>query len=56
MPHVSNEYPLPANRAELHIGQMTKDLAALGGPDRPWLTTEAFLSALDKILAIRLGV
>ena len=37
-------------------GQMTKDLAALVGPDQPWLTTEAFLSALDKNLAIRLDV
>ena len=34
----------------------TKDLAALVGPDQPWLTTEAFLSALDKNLAIRLDV
>jgi isocitrate dehydrogenase len=33
-------------------GQMTKDLAALVGPDQPWLTTDAFLSALDKNLAI----
>jgi isocitrate dehydrogenase len=37
-------------------GQMTKDLAALVGPDQPWLTTDAFLSVLDKNLAIRLDV
>jgi isocitrate dehydrogenase len=34
---------------------MTKDLAALVGPDQPWLTTEDFLTALDDNLAARLG-
>ena len=29
---------------------MTKDLAALIGPDQPWLTTEQFLEAVDKNL------
>jgi isocitrate dehydrogenase len=36
-------------------GKMTKDLAALVGPDQEWLTTEDFLSALDENLAARLG-
>ena len=36
-------------------GKMTKDLAALVGPDQPWLTTEDFLAALDAELARRLG-
>src|SRR6478752_2498579 len=36
-------------------GKMTKDLAALVGPDQPWMTTEDFLSALDENLAARLG-
>jgi isocitrate dehydrogenase len=36
-------------------GKMTKDLAALVGPDQPWLTTEDFLTALDDNLAARLG-
>jgi isocitrate dehydrogenase len=36
-------------------GNMTKDLAALVGPDELWMTTEAFLSALDRNLAARLG-
>ena len=36
-------------------GNMTKDLAALVGPDQEWMTTEAFLSALDRNLAARLG-
>jgi isocitrate dehydrogenase len=36
-------------------GKMTKDLAALVGPDQPWMTTEDFLSALDENLASRLG-
>jgi isocitrate dehydrogenase len=31
-------------------GQMTKDLALLIGPDAPWLTTEAFLDAIDANL------
>jgi isocitrate dehydrogenase len=35
-------------------GQMTKDLAALVGPDQQWLTTEAFLEALDENLKARL--
>jgi isocitrate dehydrogenase len=29
---------------------MTKDLALLVGPDQEWLTTEAFLAALDENL------
>jgi len=36
-------------------GQMTKDLARLIGPDNPWMTTEAFLEALDENLTARLG-
>ena len=36
-------------------GKMTKDLAALVGPDQPWLTTEEFLAALDAELLRRLG-
>ena len=36
-------------------GKMTKDLAALVGPEQPWLTTEAFLAALDENLAARLS-
>jgi isocitrate dehydrogenase len=35
-------------------GKMTKDLAALVGPEATWLTTEDFLSALDDNLASRL--
>jgi isocitrate dehydrogenase len=31
-------------------GKMTKDLALLVGPDQPFLTTEAFLAALDENL------
>jgi isocitrate dehydrogenase len=36
-------------------GKMTKDLALLIGPDQPWLTTEAFLGALDTNLEGRLA-
>jgi len=36
-------------------GKMTKDLAALVGPDQEWLTTEDFLTTLDDNLAARLG-
>jgi len=36
-------------------GKMTKDLAALVGPEQEWLTTEDFLAALDENLAARLG-
>ena len=36
-------------------GKMTKDLAALVGPDQGWLTTEDFLDALDTNLDARLG-
>jgi isocitrate dehydrogenase len=36
-------------------GQMTKDLALLIGPDAPWLTTEAFLDAIDANLAVALA-
>lgn len=35
-------------------GKMTKDLAMLVGPDQQWLTTEAFLEALDTNLKARL--
>jgi isocitrate dehydrogenase len=35
-------------------GKMTKDLAALVGPEATWLTTEDFLSVLDENLAYRL--
>jgi isocitrate dehydrogenase len=35
-------------------GKMTKDLAILIGPDQPYLTTDAFLNALDVNLAARL--
>jgi isocitrate dehydrogenase len=37
--------------ATVEAGLMTKDLALLAGPDQPWLTTEAFLAALDERLA-----
>jgi isocitrate dehydrogenase len=30
---------------------MTKDLALLVGPDQGWLTTEAFLAAIDENLS-----
>ncbi len=36
-------------------GKMTKDLAALVGPEQPWQTTEDFLDSLDANLAARLG-
>ena len=36
-------------------GQMTKDLAMLIGPDQNWLTTEAFLAALDEELQHRMS-
>src|SRR3982751_79074 len=36
-------------------GKMTKDLAALVGPEQAWLTTEDFLAALDENLQARLG-
>ncbi len=36
-------------------GKMTKDLAALVGPDQSWLTTQDFLMALDENLQARLG-
>jgi isocitrate dehydrogenase len=36
-------------------GKMTKDLALLVGPDQAWLTTEAFLAALDENLAAKLA-
>ncbi|MBE7453107.1 MAG: NADP-dependent isocitrate dehydrogenase [Kofleriaceae bacterium] len=38
----------------VEAGQMTKDLAVLVGKDQPWLTTDAFLAALDENLAARL--
>ncbi len=36
-------------------GKMTKDLAALVGPEQTWLTTEDFLAALDEGLQARLA-
>jgi len=36
-------------------GKMTKDLALLIGPQTPWLTTEAFLAALDENLKAKIG-
>ncbi len=36
-------------------GKMTKDLAALVGPEQSWLTTQKFLEALDENLQTRLG-
>ena len=36
-------------------GNMTKDLAALVGPEQPWQTTEAFLATLDERLTARLS-
>ncbi|MEO6532378.1 MAG: NADP-dependent isocitrate dehydrogenase [Pseudolysinimonas sp.] len=36
-------------------GKMTKDLAALVGPDQAWQTTEEFLAALDENLKAKLG-
>jgi isocitrate dehydrogenase len=39
----------------VETGRMTKDLAILIDPKHPWLTTEAFLAALDEGLAKRIG-
>jgi isocitrate dehydrogenase len=39
----------------VEAGQMTKDLAILIGPEQPYLTTDAFLNALDTNLAKRLS-
>jgi len=39
----------------VEAGQMTRDLAILIGPDHPFLTTEAFMDAIDKELKRRLG-
>jgi len=36
-------------------GKMTKDLAVLVGPTQPWLTTEAFLDALDAGLKAKMA-
>jgi isocitrate dehydrogenase len=36
-------------------GKMTKDLAALIGPGHPYLTTEAFMDAVDQDLSARLS-
>ena len=36
-------------------GQMTKDLALLIGPDQPYLSTEAFLAAINDNLAAKLA-
>jgi isocitrate dehydrogenase len=37
-------------------GAMTKDLAALIGPDQPWLNTQAFLGKLDENLRAAMAV
>jgi isocitrate dehydrogenase len=39
----------------VEAGHMTKDLAALVGPDQAWETTEEFLETLNKNLATRLA-
>ncbi len=39
----------------VEAGKMTKDLATLIGPDQPWMTTEAFLGALDTELQDRMA-
>src|SRR6187397_3285017 len=36
-------------------GHMTKDLAALVGPEQPWQTTQGFLATLDANLAAKLA-
>ena len=36
-------------------GAMTKDLAVLIGPEQDWMTTQQFLSALDKGLQAKLA-
>ena len=36
-------------------GAMTKDLAALVGPEQPWQTTEEFLASITENLKTRLG-
>jgi isocitrate dehydrogenase len=36
-------------------GKMTKDLAALVGPDQAWQTTEEFLASLDENLQAKLA-
>jgi isocitrate dehydrogenase len=36
-------------------GKMTKDLAVLIGPNQPYLTTEAFLDALDAGLKVKMA-
>src|SRR6185369_1866252 len=36
-------------------GKMTKDLAALVGPDQAWQTTEEFLASLDEALQAKLA-
>jgi isocitrate dehydrogenase len=38
----------------VEAGQMTKDLAALIGKEQPWLTTEAFMEALNQNLKVAL--
>ncbi|MGE3960467.1 MAG: NADP-dependent isocitrate dehydrogenase [Dehalococcoidia bacterium] len=42
--------------ATIEGGEMTKDLAILVGPDQPWLTTQAFLAALDANLQKKMGM
>ncbi len=39
----------------VEAGHMTKDLAALIGPDQPWLTTTQFLDKLDEGLQAAMG-
>jgi isocitrate dehydrogenase len=41
--------------ATVESGDMTKDLAALIGPDQPWLNTQAFLAKLDENLKAKVG-
>ncbi len=40
----------------IEAGKMTKDLAILVGPEQPYLTTQAFLGALDDELRRRIAV
>ncbi|MCU0647323.1 MAG: NADP-dependent isocitrate dehydrogenase [Gemmatimonadaceae bacterium] len=39
----------------VEAGEMTKDLAILIGKDQPFLTTEAFLDAIDRRLQAKMG-
>ena len=44
-----------AHRIPVESGRMTKDLAILIDVKQPWLTTEAFLDALDVGLKVKLA-